>query len=246
VPGTPGSNGVMGFFSNRFRKAGKKAGPETVTGDRLEIWSGDIAKDILLKQCPFVVFDTELSGLDPRKDFIVSVGAIKMTGSTIHISREFYRLVKPAGEVKKKSVEIHGITPAELENQEGIEAILPDFFHFIRDSVLVGHFVHIDIKFMNRVIKQHRRKKLVNPAVDTHSIHEWLCENSEQFRKHYRGVSGKTDLFSVAQQYGIPISTAHDALNDSFVTAQLFQRFLYFLQEEGVRTLDELLDIGKA
>ena len=67
-----------------------------------------------------------------------------------------------------------------------------------------------------------------------------------EFRKHYRGGTRKTDLFSVAGNYGITIDSAHNALNDAFITAQLFQRFLYFLQAEGIRTLDDLLDIGSA
>jgi hypothetical protein len=38
----------------------------------------------------------------------------------------------------------------------------------------------------------------------------------------------------------------HDALKDSFITAQLFQKFLYFLRAEGMNRLDDLLDIGRA
>jgi DNA polymerase-3 subunit epsilon len=192
------------------------------------------------------VFDTELSGLDVRKDFIVSIGAIKMTGGTINISREFYRLIRPEGEMTKKSVEIHGITPGELEGKESLDAVLPDFLEFIKDSVLVGHFLNIDLKFMNRALKDKYNYKLANLALDTHTIHEWLYENGVEFKRHYHGGSTKTDLFSVAQRYGITVDTAHDALYDAFVTAQLFQRYLYFLHADGMHTLNDLLDIGRA
>jgi len=205
-----------------------------------------ISKKTPISECPFVVFDTELSGLNVNKDFIVSVGAVKMTGSIIHISREFYRLVRPSGEMSKKSVEIHGIMPAELSDQECMDKVLPDFMEFISDSVLVGHFVNIDIKFINRAMKQIYSGKLTNFAADTHSIHEWLYENGTDFRKHYRGGSPKTDLFSLASHYGITLNSAHDALIDAFITAQLFQKFLYFLHAEGMQTLGELLDIGRA
>jgi DNA polymerase-3 subunit epsilon len=193
-----------------------------------------------------VVFDTELSGLDVRKDFIVSIGAIKMTGGTINISREFNRLIRPEGEMTKKSVEIHGITPGELEGKESLDAVLPDFLEFIKDSVLVGHFLNIDLKFMNMALKKKNNYKLANLALDTHTIHEWLYENGVEFKKHYHGGSTKTDLFSVSQRYGITVDTAHDALNDAFVTAQLFQRFLHFLHADGMHTVNDLLDIGRA
>lgn len=234
----------MSFIADYLKRIrGKHAGSAE---SMPETWSGIITKDTRLQECPFVVFDTELSGLNARKDFIVSIGALKMTGGTIHISKELYRLVRPAGEMTKKSVEIHGMTPGELEGQEDIEAVLPDFLEFVSDAVLVGHFINIDLKFMNRVLKDKYNYTLRNPALDTHTIHEWLYENGVEFKKHYHGGSTKTDLFSVSQRYGITINSAHDALKDAFVTAQLFQRFLYFLHAEGMHTLNDLLDIGRA
>ncbi len=123
-----------------------------------------------------------------------------------------------------------------------MESVLPEFLEFIKDSVLVGHFVNIDITFMNKVLNSN----LSNPAVDTHTLHEWLYKNSVDFKKHFQGGSTKTDLFSIAQRYGITIDTAHDALNDAYITAQLFQKFLHFLHADGMHTLNELLDIGRA
>lgn len=234
---------LIADFINKFKKETKSRTEESETADTL---SGIITKATPITECPFVVFDTELSGLDSRKDFIVSIGAIKMTGRTINISEEFYRLIKPGGEMHKRSVEIHGLTPGELENQKNIDAVLPGFLDFIKDSVLVGHFINIDLKFMNKALKNKYMNKLGNPALDTHRIHEWLYENGVAFKKHYRGGSTKTDLFNVAQRYGIAIDSIHNALNDAFITAQLFQRFLYFLHADGMHTLDELLDIGRA
>ncbi len=235
----------MSFILDLLKKlTGKQT--EQNEGLAVNTWSGAITKDTPVQECPFVVFDTELSGLDPNKDFIVSVGAMKMTGGTINISKEFYRLVRPAGEMTKKNVEIHGLTPGELKEKDSMESVLPEFLEFIKDSVLVGHFVNIDMTFMNKAINDNYKGKLPNPAVDTHTLHDWLYKNSVEFKKHYHGGSVKTDLFSVAQRYGITIDTAHDALNDAYVTAQLFQRFLHFLHADGMHTLNELLDIGRA
>jgi DNA polymerase-3 subunit epsilon len=202
-------------------------------------------KDIIAGSS-FVVFDMEMSGLDPKKDFIVSIGALKMTGRTLHLENEFYRLVRPAGGMSKENVEIHGITPGELEGARPLDELLPEFLDYISDAMLVGHFVNFDIQFLNRAIRREYNSKLENRAVDTHSLHEWLLENSTEFRKHYRGGSTKTDLFSIAERYGITIDSTHNALSDAFITAQLFQRFLYFLKADGVNTLNELFDIGKA
>ena len=201
---------------------------------------------IRMDEASYVVFDTELSGLDPARDFIVSIGALKMSGGTIDLGHEFYRLVKPAGEMTQKSVEIHGITPGELETARGLDDILPEFIDYISDSVLVGHFIRIDLAFVNAALKRTKGNKLRNAAVDTGTVHEWLSDNGAAFRKRYRGGSAKTDLFSIAQRCGITIDATHNALNDAFITAQLFQMFLYYLEEGGVHSFKDLLDIGKA
>jgi len=211
-----------------------------------ETWSGSVSLDTPIAESPFVVFDTELSGLNPRRDFIVSIGAIKMTGGTIHPGQEFYRLAKPSGTMTKKSVEIHCLTPDELREESSLEEVLPEFLAFLSDSVLIGHFLYIDLRFLNRAIRDVCRTGLKNPAIDTHNIHEWINENSAEFKRHYNGMSLKTDLFSVAQRYGITVDFAHNALNDAFITAQLFQRFLYFLESNGVNSLRDLVDIGRA
>ncbi len=203
-------------------------------------------KNLRIDEVSYVVFDTELSGLDPAQDFIVSIGALKIIGGKIELGSEFYRLVKPAGEMTKKNIEIHGITPGELETAKGLDDVLPEFLDFITDSVLVGHFVGIDVAFVNAAVKGKYNEKLRNPAVDTGSVHDWLSDNGIDFRKHYRGGSAETDLFSIAQRCGITIDSTHNALNDAFITAQLFQRFLYFLKADGVLTLNELFDIGRA
>jgi len=235
----------MGIISSYIDKVSALTKCEK-DSDKSKTWSGAVTRETPLSETPFVVFDTELSGLDPRKDFIVSIGAIKMFGTKINLSEEFYRLIKPAGKMPKKSVEIHGLTPGELEKKESLENVLPDFLEFIKDSVLVGHFINIDLNFINTALKKTDKGRLTNPAVDTHSVHDWLYKNGMEFKRHYMGASSKTDLFSISQKYGISVYTAHNALNDAFITAQLLQKFLHFLKPEGVRTLNDLLDIGRA
>lgn len=220
--------------------------PEYTANDSIDTWSGIVMKDTPITDCPFVVFDTELSGLDHRRDFIVSIGALKMTGGKIHAGKDFYRLVNPEGEMSGKSIKIHGLTPEDLRDAETIDAILPEFLEFITDSVLVGHFVRIDLSFVNECMKRMFRTTVKNPAVDTHTIHEWFYENAADFKQHFNGSSIKTDLFSVAERYRIPVTAAHNALSDAFITAQLFQRFICFFESQGLRTLGDLLDIGRA
>ena len=198
-----------------------------------------------IDQVDFVAFDTELTGLDFKRDAIISIGAVKLSGTTILPAKTFYRLVKPECELKSKSVVVHELTHSDLECAEDILDVVGDFVKFSDNGVLIGHFVHIDLNFVNKVLKQNFGVSLKNSAVDTSTLHDWLSENDSRFARHYKGMTLQSDLFSMARKYGVEGGKAHNAFSDAYITAQLFQRFVSFLPECGIRTLKELLKVAR-
>ena len=50
-------------------------------------------RGIPIGEANYVVVDTELTGLNPRSDSIISIGAMKMLGSRIDLGNAFYRLI---------------------------------------------------------------------------------------------------------------------------------------------------------
>lgn len=200
-------------------------------------------RNLTVDEAHYVVFDTELTGLDFSRDSILSIGAVKMTGGRLFPNRAFYRLTRPDTALKNEAVVVHEITHDDLETAEDLSLVLSDFLEFIGEAILVGHFVHIDTHFVSRELQLIFGISLRNPSVDTAGLHDWLRDNDRDFHRHYGGVSPKTDLFSLAKNYGIENTTAHHALADAFVTAQLFQRFLPFLKKSGIRTARELIAV---
>jgi len=199
-----------------------------------------------LRDVDFVSFDTELTGLDFKRDSIISIGAVRMKGGKILPGQTFYRLVRPDSELKSQGVVVHELTHSDLEKADSADEVLSDFIDFIGDAVLVGHFVFIDVNFVNRAMKRIFGAGLQSPSVDTSALHDWLYESDSHFARHHGGMSLKSDLFSLAGKYGIEVEKAHNAMYDAYVTAQIFQRFLPFLPECGVRNLKDLLSVSKA
>lgn len=198
-----------------------------------------------VEKADYVAFDTELTGLDPKRDTIISIGAVKLQGGRIFPGQAFYRLVQPESELRPESVVVHELVHSDLEAADRASDVLIDFIDFVGDSVLLGHFVHIDVGFASRAMKRIFGVGWSRAAADTASLHDWLVDNDPKFAAHHGGISIKKDLFSTATRYGIRVNRAHDALFDAFVTAQLFQRFLGFLPGNGVRTVKELLEVAK-
>jgi DNA polymerase-3 subunit epsilon len=191
----------------------------------------------------YVAIDTELTGLDEKKDAIVSLGAVRMTGGTVHLGETFYRLVNPGTGITAESVVIHEITPADVREQPGIETALRDFLSFCGPGVLVGHFVSIDLGFLCRDVRRIYGAPLENPVIDTFSIYTWLrhrMQTEDCFAAPEKGVA----LYDIAKCFHIGVEGAHNAVQDAFLTAQLLQRFLPLLQEAGARDIGDLLRIA--
>lgn len=191
----------------------------------------------------YVAIDTELTGLDEKKDAIVSLGAVRMTGGTVHLGETFYRLVDPGTGITAESVVIHEITPQEVRGQPGIETALRDLLSFCGRDVLVGHFVSIDLGFLRRDARRIFGEPLENPVIDTFSIYTWLRKRMRTaacFAGPEKGVA----LYDIARCFHIVVEEAHNAGQDAFLTAQLLQRFLPLLQDAGVKDIGDLLRIG--
>jgi len=99
--------------------------------------------------------------------------------------------------------------------------------------------------FLNKDAKRYGIKKIDNPVVDTCSIFEFMRNEGKGYSRHFDDGILNKDLFSIAKKYNIKVGGAHNALVDAFITAQVFQRFLRYLQKSGVYTIRDLLRVGR-
>lgn len=196
-----------------------------------------------LEEATYVVADTELTGLNERKDSIVSIGAIKMTGGRIDLGKTFYRLINPERMLTAESVVIHHITPSDVIQKPSVDTVLAEFMDFCGNDIIVGHCLCIDLGFINRELKRLRGHSLLNGAVDTFSLY---CVLREKMASHKLFAAPLKDfrLYEMARCFDVPVQGAHNALMDAFITAQLFQRFLPLLAESGIRDVGSLLKAG--
>ena len=201
--------------------------------------------DTPIDEARYLVFDTELTGLKLKKDSIVSIGAVKMAGGRIDVGDAYYRLVAPETDLTGQSVVIHGITPSEVSRCPNIDTVLPEFLDFCKDRIIVGHFVSIDLGFINKEMMRLYGSPMKSPAADTFIIYQWLRQSEEDACAYHESKQEDISLSALADKYDIPVSSAHNALDDAFVMARIFQRFISILPEFGVRNLKDLLRIGK-
>ncbi|MBL4745932.1 MAG: 3'-5' exonuclease [Flavobacteriaceae bacterium] len=165
--------------------------------------------------CRFVVFDTETTGLAPKTDRMLSIGAIALRKNTLFVSDTFDHFVQQS-HFNKKTVAIHGITknaPGEkLTEQEALEG----FINYIGNSVLVAHHAAFDIAMLNAALKRSGLSPLKNKTIDTGILYKKL-KNSHQ--KHLT-------LEQLCFHFNIPTHDRHTASGDAYLTAILFLKII--------------------
>ncbi|MGL5709322.1 MAG: exonuclease domain-containing protein, partial [Cetobacterium sp.] len=179
------------------------------------------AKDVLIDEETYVVFDLETLGLNSHKNEIIEIGAVKLQGRRI-VDR-YSQLINPGKSIPKKIQEITGIDDALVAGMPSIEEVLPKFMEFVGDATLVAHNAPFDMGFLKRDIKKYLDIDY-NPAViDTLQMARDLYPNQKGY-----GLKPMTKFLKVA------LENHHRAVDDSQATAAMFAIFLERYLEIGV------------
>ena len=202
------------------------------------------SKDTPLHEVRYAVLDTELTSLDTKSNRLLSIGAIAMDGAKIRMSEQFYTVVNPGVHVPAESVLIHQLRPNDVEQGVAPQQALAQLREFIAGRVLVGHFVHIDMKALRKELGD-QQHELSNPAIDTAKAHRWILQNGP-WREDLEQQMANISLAALAKVYDLDFHGAHHALEDAFVTARLLQKILAKLEGMNVTTLGDLLRVAKA
>lgn len=198
-----------------------------------------------LSEYDFVVFDTELTGLDRRRDEIVSIGAVRIHNLQIQVGDTYYVQINPQCALPKDSTLIHRITPQEIADAPCLSAVLPKFISFCGNSLLVGHYVGLDVAFVNRECRRHYGARLHNPCLDTMQMARTYTEMQwKQYHDRYR-MDISYNLAALGKKYGLPDFRHHNAYEDALQTAYLFVYLVKKLRGEGIVTLRDLFNAGQ-
>jgi len=181
-----------------------------------------------LKDLVYTVFDTETTGLDPHGgDEIVSIAALRIINGRMLRTEHFDQLINPQRTLPWASIKFHGIRPEMLIDQPCIEEVLPRFYQFVQDTVLIGHNVAFDMRML-QMKEEQTGIRFRNPLLDTMLLSDIVHPALE-----------KHGLKEVADRLGVRIIGRHTALGDATATGEIFLKLIPLLNAQGIRTLKE-------
>jgi DNA polymerase-3 subunit epsilon len=195
------------------------------------------AEDTPIEDVRFVVLDSETTGLDPRKDRIVTIGAIAVVNYEILIEDSFEALLKV--EYNSSAVTVHGVTREESRIGLDEPAALDQFVKYLGDGVIVGHHISHDVDTFNAGYERHFGFRMENASLDTMALTLHL-ERDGAFAG--RDPIQEFSLDSLCALFNITPHDRHTAPGDAFMTALVFQRLLRLAAKHGRTTLSRLLE----
>ena len=167
----------------------------------------------------FVAIDLETTGLDPSKDKIIEISAVKFNNGEVVDSLTF--LVNPEIKLKPKIIQITGINDSMLVSKPSFDDIKDHFLMFIENLPIVGHNVMFDLNFLKKNIHDYEKYFKGRMICDTYYL-------SKIFYYDYSSFS----LTSLCKTVGIEINNAHraedDARNSGFLLINIIKEKYFF------------------
>ena len=170
-----------------------------------------------VRDLEFVVLDLEMTGLNPQRDQIASLGYVIIRNHRIGLDHAHHQLIQIDDSVAQ-SATIHGIVDADLVDAAPLDAALSDLLDVLAGRVLVLHHAPLDLSFLNAACRQLWGAPLVTHVVDTLA----MAHQRHHHGTHREPTDGELRLHALRAQYGLPRYRAHNALSDALATAELF------------------------
>ena len=175
----------------------------------------------------FVALDLETTGLNPRRDAIVSLAAIPFVGGVP--APGYVTLVHPGRAIPPESTAIHGLTDAMVRDAPPLERVLREAEPVFGDAVLVGHNVGFDVAVLTRARRACRLPRFRNLVLDPGRLAAGLHPEWGDF-----------SLERIAERLGVDVVGRHTADGDALTAGRIFVALMPELEARRLRTVSEL------
>lgn len=165
----------------------------------------------------FVALDLETTGLDPHKDTIIEVAAVRFrlerVGDIFRAVEQEERsmLINPGRKLEENISMITGIRDDMLLWKQKWEEVQEKVRDFIGDAIIVWHNVLFDINMFST----HGIDLKNHISLDTFELSEIFSQDAESLNLGFLG-----------KKYKIEMESEHRALDDTKLSIELFCRYL--------------------
>lgn len=188
--------------------------------------AGTVSADTPLDQVPLLALDVETTGLDSRKDSIVSLGQVPFDLRRIRCREASYWVVKPVCELSSQSITFHHITHSDISQAPRLASVLDELLTVMAGKIIVVHYRNIERGFLDQAVRHLLGEGLQFPVIDTMQLEARLYPRKRRPGWLHQALGKQPISIRLADsrlRYGLPLYQAHHALTDAIATAELLQ-----------------------
>jgi DNA polymerase-3 subunit epsilon len=187
----------------------------------------------------FVAIDVETTGLDPRRDEVLSFAAVPVESGRILAGASVTGLVRPQAPPPASSIEIHGLRAADLAAAPPASEAFTPLVAVLDGSIPVAHAAWVERDFLRPPLRA-LGFALPRQIVDTAVLWRALCIERGD------GDPGWCALSAVAAGLELPSHRPHVAEGDALTTAQAFLVLATHLENGGRGTVRALTGAARS
>lgn len=169
----------------------------------------------------YTAIDIETTGLDPKLEKMIEVGAVKVRNG--QITDCFESLVQPGRKLSETIIKLTGITDETLKDAPEPKEVIPKLLDFLGEDILLGHSIMFDYSFLKRAAVN-LGFVFEKRGIDTLKIARAKLQNLESRRLDF-----------LCDYYKIP-HQAHRAMEDAKAASILYGKLAEEFYEERLFT----------
>lgn len=182
-----------------------------------------------------IFFDIETTGLNPARDEIIEIGAVKVKNGVIIDT--FEKFIKTNNPLPKEIFHLTGITNDMLEKMgEDISSALRAFLSFVEGKKLIGHNIaEFDMRFLQQAIRKNLNISFSPPIEDTLPLSRILFTKIKDHK-----------LNTVAEELGIYVDTKslHRARADAELCTQVYRSMILQRNHPFMQSLQDIISLA--
>lgn len=179
-----------------------------------------------LAELSALAIDTETTGLNPRQDRVISIGAIRLQGERLYRSSTLNLLVNPGRSIPNRTIAIHGISNSMVAGAPPFAAVADQVVEAIDGLTVIGFHTDFDLQMLQSEMRHCGRDWLPGPSLDVMLLYAALYPDARSLL-----------LDDIAAVFDVPVIGRHSALGDALTTAEIYARLVPMLIGRGIATL---------
>jgi DNA polymerase III subunit epsilon len=183
-----------------------------------------------------VALDFETTGLDPARDDVISFGLVPISGGRIDLSRSLYQEVAPQVESRHSAIRVHHLRAQDLADAPPMSEVVDAFQDGLAGRFILAWAAGVEIAFLRRIFGG-RARTWRSRTIDVRTL---IVAIERANTAEDASEPGRYSLEAAARRFGVPVEETHHALDDAFMTAELFLVAATRFEAMGLGTVRQL------